>query len=78
MPFTELAIPKLKAGPEVYAAFAAQWPTSAKIIASQQTIIRAFFGSIIRENEISTEKENKPILVIGARNTLQTRRPMLI
>ncbi|KAJ8100813.1 hypothetical protein POJ06DRAFT_253748 [Lipomyces tetrasporus] len=64
MPFTELALPKLKAGPEVKAAFAAQRPTSAKILASQPTIIRAFFGSVIRENEISTEEENKPIIVI--------------
>ncbi|KAF4633876.1 hypothetical protein G7Y89_g4245 [Cudoniella acicularis] len=66
MPFTELALPKLKAGLEVKAAFAAQWPTSAKILASQPTIIRAFFGSVIRENEIRTEEEeeNKPILVL--------------
>ena len=36
MPFTELVIPKLKAGPEVRAAFAAIWPISAKIFASSQ------------------------------------------
>jgi len=78
MPFTELAILNLKAGPEVYAAFASQWPTSAKMLASQPNIIRAFFGSVIRENETSTEKENKPILVIGERNSIQDRRLMLI
>jgi hypothetical protein len=50
MPFTELAIPKLKAGPEVKTA--AQWPTSARVLASQPTIIRAFFGSVVKENEI--------------------------
>jgi hypothetical protein len=70
MPFTELAFPKLKAGPEIKATFDAIWPTSAKIMASQPTIIRAFFGSVINENGISTEGENKPIIVIGERQSL--------
>lgn len=77
MPFTELAIPKLKAGPEVKAAFSAQWPTSAKILASQPDIVRAFFGSVIRENDISTEEENKPILVLGMSNSLRPGSSML-
>lgn len=66
MPFTELALPKLKAGPEIKAAFAAEWPASAKLLASQSALIRGFYGSIIRENDISIpSEENKPILVLG-------------
>ncbi|PMD41586.1 hypothetical protein L207DRAFT_528198 [Hyaloscypha variabilis F] len=65
MPFTELVLPKLKTGAEVKAAFAANWPLSAKILASQSTIPRAFFGSVISENGItSTQEESKPIIVI--------------
>jgi hypothetical protein len=67
MPFTELAIPKLKAGLDIKVAFASQWPISAKILASQPRITNAFLGTVISENEISTERENKPIIVIGTR-----------
>lgn len=77
MPFTELALPNLKAGPEVQAAFAAVWPASAKILASQPDIIRAFHGSVIRENDISTKEENKPILIIGEGMSLQIHESML-
>ena len=78
MPFTELAIPKVRPGSEVRATFASQWPTQAKLLASQPALIRAFIGSVIRENEISTEEEeNKPIIVLGARESLQLGWPML-
>jgi hypothetical protein len=77
MPFTELAISKLKGGPEVKAAFAPQWPTAAKILASQPNIIRAFFGAVIRENDINTEETNKPIIVIGERISIQPASRML-
>jgi len=68
MPFTELAFPKLKTGLEIREAFAEKWPLSAKVLASQSTISRAFFGSVISENGVSsTQEENKPIIVIGRR-----------
>jgi len=71
MPFTELAIPKLKAGFEVKTAFAAVWPAAANFLASQPGIIRAFSGSIIKENGIRTpEEENKPIIVLGTRTII--------
>jgi len=70
MPFTELAFPKLKMGLEVREAFAETWPLSAKVLASQPTISRAFFGSVISENGVpSTREENKPIIVIGRRRS---------
>ncbi|KAK9244290.1 hypothetical protein V1506DRAFT_515425 [Lipomyces tetrasporus] len=62
MPFTELALLKLKAGPEVKAAFAAQWPISAEILASQPTIIRAFFGSVIRGMKSVLKKRTSQLL----------------
>jgi hypothetical protein len=78
MPFTELALPKLKTGAEVKAAFAAKWPLSAKTLASQSTIPRAFFGSVISENGItSTQEENKPIIVIGRRCLPTLNKPKL-
>ncbi|KAE9373351.1 hypothetical protein N431DRAFT_557480 [Stipitochalara longipes BDJ] len=65
MPFTELAFPKLKTGTQVKDAFATNWPLSAKALASQPTIISAFFGSVISENGVTTtQEENKPIIVI--------------
>ena len=69
MPFTELVLPNLKAGPEVKVSFAASLPTSLKFLVSQENIIRGFAGSVIRENDISTEEETKPVIVLGARNS---------
>jgi hypothetical protein len=65
MPITELAIPKVQAGLDVKAALAKVAPSTLPILASQRGLLEAFFGSVIRENEVNTEEENKPIIVIG-------------
>lgn len=75
MPFTEIVLPKLKADTETKAEFVAQWPTSVKILASQPTIIREFLGWVIKENHVNTEKENKPILIIGAIDWTSVKKP---
>jgi hypothetical protein len=67
MPITELAIPNLKAGPEPKAGLAKLLSSSLPILASQPGLVEGFFGSVIKENEVNTEEENKPIIVIGKR-----------
>jgi len=67
MAITELAIPNLRAGPEVKKGLAEQLPTSLPILASQPGLVDLFVGTVIQENEVNTEEENKPILVIGRR-----------
>jgi hypothetical protein len=67
MPITELAIPNLKAGPEAKAGLTGLLSSSLPILASQPGLVEGFFGSVIKENEVNTEEENKPIIVIGKR-----------
>lgn len=65
MPFNELALSKLKAGPDIKDPLTALLPSATAALASQPTIISDFVGKLIDDGIVNDTNHNTPILIMG-------------